>query len=286
MAALPPRVTVPLFQARKGSQPLVVVTAYDAPQGRLADAAGVDAILVGDSLGMTTLGYDSTLPVTVDDIVLHTRAVRRGQEVRSVEKNSHEDAVRGARRALLIADMPFGSYGVSVEEGVRAGVRLVQEGGAQAVKVEGAGPVVLETIRRLLAIGVPVMSHLGMTPQSVNRFGGFKVQGRTEEAADLLLLDARAVVDAGAFAMVLEVIPAALAAHITEAVPVPTIGIGAGAGCDGQVQVLHDLTGLMDGPPFRHAKRYAEAGALIQRAVAEYAADVRTRRFPTDEHSF
>jgi 3-methyl-2-oxobutanoate hydroxymethyltransferase len=286
MAALPPRVTVPLFRARKGREPLVVVTAYDAPQGRLADAAGVDAILVGDSLGMTTLGYDSTLPVTIDDVILHARAVRRGQEVRPAEKNSPEDAARGARHALLIADMPFGSYGISVEEGVRAGVRVIQEGGAQAVKVEGAGPVILETIRRLVDIGAPVMAHLGMTPQSVNRFGGFKVQGRTEESAEALLTDARAVVDAGAFGMVLEVIPAALAARITESVPAPTIGIGAGAGCDGQVQVLHDLVGLTDGPTFRHAKRYVEAGAFIQRAVAEFAADVRTRRFPTDENAF
>jgi 3-methyl-2-oxobutanoate hydroxymethyltransferase len=149
-----------------------MVTAYDAPQGRLADMAGVDTILVGDSIGMTTFGYDSTLPVTVDDVVLHARAVRRGQEARPAEKNAREDAVRGARHALLIADLPFGSYGVSVEEGVRAGIRIVKEGGAQAVKMEGAGPVVLETIQRLRDVGVPVMAHLGMTPQSFNRLGG------------------------------------------------------------------------------------------------------------------
>jgi len=284
--ALPVRVTVPMFQARKGKQSLVVVTAYDAPQGRLADAAGVDAILGGDSVGITTLGYDATLPVTLDDMVHHARAVARGQAARPAEKNSPEDAARDARHALVIADMPFGSYGIAVEDGVRAGVRLVQEGGVQAVKLEGAGPVVLETIRRLIDIGVPVMGHIGMTPQSVHRLGGFKVQGRTSDAAEHLLAEARAVAEAGAFAMVLEVIPAALAAQITEVVPVPTIGIAAGAGCDGQVQVLHDLIGLMDGPPFRHAKRYAEVGALIHQAITAYAADVSAHHFPTDENAF
>lgn len=282
---LPQRLTVPQFQIRKGNTPLVVVTAYDAPQGRLADGAGVDAILIGDSLGMTTLGYDSTLPVTIADMVLHTRAVSRGQEARVIEKNSPEDAARGARHALLIADMPFGSYGVSVEKGVQAGVELIQAG-AQSVKVEGAGEVTLATIRRLVEIGVPVMGHVGMTPQSVNRFGGFKVQGKTEETANAVLDAARAIVEAGVFAMVLEVIPAALSPRITAAVPVPTIGIGAGPGCDGQVQVLHDLIGLTDGPPLRHARRYAHLGAALCDAVSAYAVDVRARRFPTEENSF
>ena len=284
--ALPLQLTAPLFQARKGATPLVVVTAYDAPQGRLADAAGADAILVGDSLGMTTLGYDSTIPVTVTDMILHTRAVARGQAARSIEKNSPEDAARGARHALLIADLPFGGYGISVEDGVRAGADLIQQGGAQAVKMEGAGDITLQTIRRLVEIGVPVMGHIGMTPQSVHRFGGFKVQGRSDETADAIQSAAQALVEAGVFSIVLEVIPAALSAKITAAIAVPTIGIGAGLECDGQVQVLHDLIGLTDGPVLHHARRYVDAGTAIRDAVSAYAADVRARRFPTEENSF
>jgi 3-methyl-2-oxobutanoate hydroxymethyltransferase len=284
--ALSRRVTVPAFAARKGQSPLVVVTAYDAPQGRLADAAGVDAILVGDSLAMTTLGYDSTLPVTLDDLVLHTRAVARGQETRALDKPTPEDAARNARHALLIADMPFGSYGASVEEGVKAGMRLVAEGSAQCVKLEGSSPLIHETIRRLVAVGVPVMGHLGMTPQSMHRFGGFRVQGKTDDAAEQLIDDARAIVEAGVFGIVLELIPASVAARVTQAVPVPTIGIGAGPDCDGQVQVLHDLIGLDHGPIRRHARRYTDAGATIQQAISDYAADVRARRFPTTENAF
>jgi 3-methyl-2-oxobutanoate hydroxymethyltransferase len=284
--ALSRQVTVPAFAARKGKQPLVVVTAYDAPQGRLADAAGVDAILVGDSLAMTTFGYDSTLPITLDDLVLHTRAVARGQEARALDKPTPEDAARNARHALLIADMPFGSYGASVEDGVRAGMRLVSEGKAQAVKLEGSSPLLHETIRRLVAIGVPVMGHLGMTPQSVHRFGGFRVQGKTDDAAEQMVDDARALVEAGVFGMVLELVPGVVAARVTQAVPVPTIGIGAGPDCDGQVQVLHDLIGLVPGPVLRHARRYTDVGATIQQAISDYAADVRARRFPTTENAF
>jgi 3-methyl-2-oxobutanoate hydroxymethyltransferase len=289
---LPQRVTAPAFAARKGKgRALVMVTAYDAPQGRLADAAGVDAVLVGDSLGMTTLGYDTTLPVTLDDILLHTRAVRRGIDARAQgtcpdAAPTDAERARSARHALLVADLPFGTYGATVEEGVRAGMRLVSEGGAEAVKLEGAGPVVVETIRRLVDVGVPVMAHVGMTPQSVHRFGGFKVQGRSDAAADAVLADAVRVAEAGAFAMVLEVIPAALSGRITEAVPVPTIGIGAGPLCDGQVQVLHDLIGLTPGPALKHARRYAEVGAAVEAAVAAYAADVRAGRFPSAENSF
>jgi 3-methyl-2-oxobutanoate hydroxymethyltransferase len=287
-ATLPSRVTAPMLTSRKARQkPIVFVTAYDAPQGRLADAAGVDAILVGDSVGMTTLGYDSTLPVTLDDIVHHTKAVARGQAARAeCTAPSTEDAARGARHALLVADLPFGTYGASVEEGVRAGMRLLSEGNAQAVKLEGAGPFIRDTIRRLVDVGVPVMGHLGMTPQSVHRFGGFKVQGKTDTAAEALIADAKAIVEAGVFGIVLEVIPAELARRVTEAVPVPTIGIGAGIHCDGQVQVLHDILGLSDGPPFKHARRYAEIGEAMQEAIAAYSADVRARRFPTDENSF
>lgn len=287
MASLPDRKTAPQFAAHKGKQLLVVVTAYDAPQGRLADSAGVDSILVGDSVGMTTHGYDSTLPVTLDDMILHTRAVARGQNARVLAaKPGPEELARGARHALLIADLPFGSYGASVEDGVRAGMRLVAEGGAQAVKIEGASPLIRETIRRLIDVGIPVMGHLGLTPQSVHRFGGFRLQARTDAAADTLLSDAVGLCDDGVFGMVLEVIPEAVAARVTEAVPAPTIGIGAGRFCDGQVQVLHDLIGLGDGPVFRHARRYVDVGTPISGAIAEYAADVRERRFPTADNSF
>jgi len=277
-----------MFAARKAKRlPLVVVTAYDAPQGRLADAAGVDAILVGDSVGMTTLGYDSTLPVTLDDMLLHTRAVARGQAALPIgEKPSEASVVRGAHHALLIADLPFGSYGASVEDGVRAGMRLIAHGGAQAVKLEGAGPLMRETTRRLVDVGVPVMGHLGMTPQSLHRFGGFKVQGKSDTAADALFADAHAMAEAGMFAVVLEVIPAALAQRVTDALPIPTIGIGAGAGCDGQVQVLHDLLGFDEGAPYKHTRRYANIGATIQAAIAAYAADVRACRFPTSDNAF
>lgn len=290
--ALSERVTVPMLAARKTRhQPIVMVTAYDAPQARLADAAGVDALLVGDSVGMTTLGYDTTLPVTLDDILHHTRAVARGQAAAAAARRDDAaltpaETARGARHALLVADMPFGSYGASVEDGVRNAVRLIAEGGAQAVKMEGAGPVVLETMRRLFAMGVPVMGHLGMTPQFVHRFGGFKLQGKSDQTAQALLEEAHALVEAGVCGFVLEVIPAALSRRITEAVPVPTIGIGAGAECDGQVQVLHDLIGLADGPLFKHARRYTEAGDAIRAALTAYAGDVRARRFPADENAF
>jgi 3-methyl-2-oxobutanoate hydroxymethyltransferase len=289
---LPQRVTAPQFLARKRrNQPIVMVTAYDAPQGRYADAAGVDAILVGDSVGMTTLGYDTTLPVTLDDLLHHTRAVLRGQAARRADvcpDNPPSDAerARGARQAMVITDMPFGSYGASVANGVKAGMRLVGDGGAQAVKLEGAGKVVLETVRRLVDMGVPVMGHLGMTPQSIHRFGGFKVQGKTEDAAEALIKSAKALEEAGAFSMVLEVIPSDLARRVTEAVSIPTIGIGAGLHCDGQVQVLHDLAGLTDGPPFKHARRYAELGAGLQEAITAYAGEVRERQFPGPDNSF
>jgi 3-methyl-2-oxobutanoate hydroxymethyltransferase len=289
MPTITQRITVPRFAARKiaqGTPPLVVVTAYDAPQGRLADVAGVDAILVGDSLSMTTLGYDSTLPVTLDDMVRHTRAVARGMEAYAERKPTPSDEARGARHALLIADMPFGTYGASVEEGVRAGMRLVAEGGAQCVKLEGAGAVVVETIRRLVAIGVPVMGHLGMTPQSQHRFGGFRVQGKTEEGETLLLQEGQILVEAGIFGMVVELVPAEVAQRLTTALPVPTIGIGAGPHCDGQVQVLHDLIGFTPGAVLRHTKRYAEAGQQITEALRRYTEDVRTGRFPNEENSF
>ncbi|MBC8103354.1 MAG: 3-methyl-2-oxobutanoate hydroxymethyltransferase [Cytophagales bacterium] len=289
---MPNRITTPQFLARKRKgQPIVMVTAYDAPQGRLADAAGVDAILVGDSVGMTTLGYDTTLPVTLEDLLYHTRAVLRGQSARRADAcpdgvPTNAERARGARHALIIADMAFGTYGASVTNGVKAGMRLIAEGGAQAVKLEGAGPVVLETIRRLVDIGVPVMGHLGMTPQSIHRFGGFKVQGKTEDAAQTLTDGAVALEQAGAFGIVLEVIPSDLARRVTGSITIPTIGIGAGLECDGQVQVLHDLVGFTDGPAFKHARRYAELGAALLEAIAAYSLDVRERRFPGPENFF
>lgn len=287
--ALEEHVTVPLLGKRKAAkQPIVVVTAYDAWQARLADRAGVDVILVGDSLGMVTLGHATTLPVTLDDMLHHTQAVSRGLTTGDDCPHappSPADVTRGARRALVVADLPFGSYGVSLDASVRSAVRLVAEGGAQAVKLEG-GKALAETVRRIVDIGIPVMGHLGMTPQSVHRFGGFKRQGRGNAAADTLLADAEALVEAGVFALVLEVIPAALARHVTNAVSVPTIGIGAGADCDGQVQVLHDLVGLAEGPVFKHTKRFAEAGGLIRDALTAYTEAVRGKRFPTDENAF
>ncbi len=282
---LPAQMTVPLFMARKNKTPLVMVTAYDAPQGRLADASGADALLVGDSVGMTTLGYDSTLPVTLEDILHHCRAVARGQAAKPFAEPTPGDMARGARRALLVADMPFGSYGHDAAEGVRAGMRLLAEGNAHAVKLEGAGEITRETVRRLVDVGVPVMGHLGLTPQSIHKFGGFKAQGKSDEAADALLEAAQNLVSDGVFGIVLEVIPASVAARITAAIPVPTIGIGAGAHCDGQVQVLHDLLGLTGGPVLRHAKRYTDGDAQFEQALSDYAADVRAKRFPTDENS-
>jgi 3-methyl-2-oxobutanoate hydroxymethyltransferase len=285
--SVPPRVTVPSLAARKGKAPIVIVTAYDAVQGRIVDESGADAILVGDSVGMTTLGYDSTVPVTLDDMLRHTRAVSRGQATRISCPDSFEpfEAERKGRSSLLIADLPFGAYGADPAEGVHAGMRLIAEGGAQSVKLEGAGATIRETIRRLVDVGVPVMGHLGLTPQSIHRFGGFKAQGKTDAAGDALLADAEALVEAGAWGIVLEMIPATLAQRVTQAVPAITIGIGAGASCDGQVQVFHDLVGLTFGPVFKHTRRYAEAGVLLSNALAEHVSDVRWERFPSAENS-
>lgn len=261
-----PTVTTSAFRARKGGEPLVVVTACDAPSARLAAAAGVDALLVGDSLGMTVLGFDSTLPVTMDDMVRHTAAVRRG-----------------APDAFVIADMPFLSFQVSVADTMRNAGRLLAEAGAAAVKLEGASDTVLEAVDALTQAGIPVMGHVGLTPQSVHQLGGYKVQARETEAALLLLDDCRALENAGAFAVVLECIPAELAALVTAEVGIPTIGIGAGERCDGQVQVFHDLLGLGERTP-RHAQRYADVGALVTEAIGRYVADVRAGAFPRDPH--
>jgi 3-methyl-2-oxobutanoate hydroxymethyltransferase len=264
------RVTVPAVRSRKvtaGAAPLVMVTAYDAPTARLADAGDVDLLLVGDSLAMVVLGYDDTLSVTVDDMVHHTAAVGRT-----------------APRALVVADLPWMSYHVSVEDTVRNAARLIRAG-ATAVKLEG-GTKRLPMVRALVDAEIPVMGHLGLTPQSVHALGGFKVQGRRPEAADALVEDALGLVDAGVFALVLEAVPAAVARRVTEAVPVPTIGIGAGPACDGQVLVLHDLLGLEDRVLPRFVRRYASLRADGTEAVAAFAADVRSGAFPGPEETY
>jgi 3-methyl-2-oxobutanoate hydroxymethyltransferase len=246
----------------------VMVTAYDYPGGSLADAAGVDIVLVGDSAAMTVLGYESTVPATMDEMVMLTRA-----------------AVRGAKRPLVVADMPFGSFQISDEEAVRSAVCFVKEAGADAVKVEGAG----QTVSRILALvgaGIPVMGHIGLTPQSATMLGGFRAQGRTSARARQLLEDARTLEQAGCFSLVLEAVPAPVAARITEELTIPTIGIGSGRDCDGQVLVYHDLLGLYQGKEPRFVKRYAELASTIKDAIERYAADVRSGAFPGDEHTY
>lgn len=257
-------VTVATLRDMKAAgEPIVMITAYDAPGARLVDAAGADVILVGDSLGMVVLGHGSTLPVTMDDMLRHTAAV-----------------VRGADRPLVVGDMPFMSYQLSADDAVRNAGRFLAEAGAGAVKLEGGAPVA-PVVARMVDAGIPVMGHLGLTPQSVNAFGGYRVQARDAAAAERLVADALSLEAAGAFAVVLELVPAEVAALVTEELSIPTIGIGAGAGCDGQVQVFHDLLGLGDFVP-RHAKRYAHLGDAVVKAVAAYAADVRQGAFPGD----
>lgn len=253
--------TTGLVAMKAAGEPIVMITAYDAPAARLVEAAGVDAVLVGDSLGMTVLGYDSTLPVTMDDMLRATAAVSRATS-----------------RVLVVADMPFMSYQPSAEDAIRNAGRFLAEAGAHAVKLEG-GVAVAELVGLLTDAGIPVMGHVGLTPQSVNVFGGYKLQGRDTESAVRLVEDCLALEAAGAFAVVLELVPAELAALVSEELTIPTIGIGAGSGCDGQVQVYHDLLGLGTFTP-KHAKRYAEVGTAITKAVAAYAADVRAGAFP------
>jgi len=243
-------------------------TVYDYPSARLVDEAGVDIAFIGDTLGMVVLGYDTTIPVTMDEMLHHVKAV-----------------ARGTKRAHVLADMPFMSYQVSREEALRNAGRLLKEGGAQSVKHEG-GVQVAETVRRIVDAGIPVMGHLGLTPQSINQLGGYKVQGKTPKAAVKLLNDAVALEQAGAYAIVLECVPVHLARAITERVSIPTIGIGAGVYCDGQVQVFHDLLGLYTEFLPKHAKRYANVGDVTREAVRAYAEDVRSGRFPTDAESF
>lgn len=267
MAPAPLHVTVPALRARKGGAPLVMVTAYDAPTARVADEAGVDVVLVGDSVAMVVLGYDDTLQVTVDDMARHVAAVARTRP-----------------RPLVVADLPWMSYHVSVEDAVRNAAVLVRAGAA-AVKLEG-GLRRLPVVRALLDAEIPVMGHLGLTPQSVHVMGGYRVQGQQEEAALGLVDDAVALAEAGCFAIVLECIPREVAAAVTAAVPVPTIGIGAGPDCDGQVLVFHDLVGLEDRVLPRFVRRYGSLRAEAVSAVSAYASDVRARRFPSDDESY
>jgi 3-methyl-2-oxobutanoate hydroxymethyltransferase len=247
---------------------IVMVTAYDYPSARLADAAGMDIVLVGDSAAMTVLGHASTVPATMDEMLMLTRAV-----------------ARGARRPLVVADMPFGSFQVSDEEALRNAIRFVKEAGADAVKLEGAGPS-LSRVLALVGAGIPVMGHVGLTPQSATMLGGFKAQGKTAEQARRLLEDAAALEDAGCFSVVLEAVPAPVAARISERLTVPTIGIGSGPDCDGQVLVLHDVLGLYDGRSPRFARRYADLATEIRGALERFAGEVRSGAFPTEEHTY
>ena len=257
-----------LADMKRRGERIVMVTAYDYPSGRLADTAGVDIVLVGDSAAMTVLGYESTTPATMDEMTILTRAT-----------------ARGAKRPLVVADMPFGSFQVSDEEAVTNAVRFVKEAGADAVKLEGAGPTV-SRVFALVGAGIPVMGHVGLTPQSATMLGGFRAQGRTASKALQLLDDARTLEQAGCFAVVLEAVPAPVAARITEELAVPTIGIGSGLDCDGQVLVYHDLLGLYQGKSPRFVKRYAELAPDIQSALERFAADVRSGAFPSEEHTY
>jgi 3-methyl-2-oxobutanoate hydroxymethyltransferase len=257
-----------LAEMKSRRQPIVMVTAYDAPGGRLADQAGADLVLVGDSAAMTVLGHDSTVPATMEEMLVLTRAV-----------------TRGARRPLVVADMPFGSFQVSDEEALRNAIRFVKEAGADAVKLEGAGPT-LSRVRAIVGAGIPVMGHLGLTPQSATMLGGYKAQGRSAEKALALLSDARALEAAGCFSLVLEAVPAAVAARVSAELAIPTVGIGAGIDCDGQVLVWHDLLGLYEGRAARFVKRYADVADVIRSALRAFAEDVRERRFPEERHTY
>ncbi len=265
----PGKLSLPeLAQMKRRGDRIVMITAYDAPSGRIADAAGVDLILVGDSAAMVMLGHDSTVPATMDEMIILTRAVNRG-----------------ARRPLVVADLPFGSFQVSDQQALENAIRFVKEAGADAVKLEGAGQS-LSRVRSITGAGVPVMGHIGLTPQTATMLGGFKAQGRTAARAVQLYEDALALQEAGCFAIVLEAVPTPVAEAITRALEIPTIGIGAGALCDGQVLVWHDLLGLYDGHAPRFVKQYAELAPIIQSAVADYAGEVRGGSFPAEQHTY
>lgn len=272
MSYIPPseraKVTAPALRARKGAEPIVALTAYDYPSARLVDEAGVDLVLVGDSVANVIFGYDSTIPVTLDEMLLVSRAVRRG-----------------VKNALVVGDLPFGTYHESPEQAVRSAIRFVKEGGVEAVKLEG-GRTRAEAVRRIVDAEIPVLGHVGLTPQSVHRLGGYRVQGKTVEAARSLVEDAEALEEAGVFGIVLEAVPAEIARLVTRRVGVPTIGIGAGGHCDGQILVYTDLVGLSFGHTPKFVRRYADAAGLISEAVARYAADVRAGAFPSEAESY
>lgn len=256
-----------LEQKRNGDK-ITMLTAYDYSTAKLIDEAGINSILIGDSLGNVILGYEDTLSVTMEDIIHHTRAV-----------------ARGAKNALIVADMPFMSYQTSVYDAVVNAGRLIKEGRAQAVKLEG-GAAVCSQIRAIVDASIPVVAHLGLTPQSINVFGGFKVQGKTEEAAKKLIADAKAIEEAGAFAVVLEGIPAKLAKIITDTISIPTIGIGAGAGCDGQVLVYQDMLGMFSDYTPKFVKKFADIGEIMKSAFKDYITEVKSGAFPTEAHSY
>ena len=263
------RVTInKIREMKQKGEKITMLTAYDYTTAKLVDEAGIHMILVGDSLGMVVLGYNSTIPVTMEVMLHHTKAV-----------------VRGTENTMVIGDMPFMTYTISTEDALRNAARFLQETGCQAVKLEG-GVTVADTVRKIVDCGIPVMGHIGLTPQSINQLGGHKIQGKTPEAAAKLLADARALDEAGAFAVVLETVPAPLAALITEKIGIPTIGIGAGAGCDGQVQVINDILGSHTGYIPKHAKQYVKLADIMSNAISEYSDEVLSGKFPTEENSF
>ncbi|MFC1988156.1 3-methyl-2-oxobutanoate hydroxymethyltransferase [Chloroflexota bacterium] len=254
-------------EMKQKGEKITMLTAYDYSTARIVDEVGVPLILVGDSLGMVVLGYESTIPVTMDEMIHHTKAV-----------------VRGTKQAMVIGDMPFMTYHVSIDDALRNAARFIQEAGAQAVKLEG-GVNVADKVRRIVECGIPVMGHIGLTPQSINQLGGYKIQGKTPEAATRMLKDAQALEEAGAFSIVLETVPTPLATLITQKIGIPTIGIGAGIGCDGQVQVIHDILGLSDHAP-KHAKHYARLAEITRKAITDYHNEVKAGSFPTDNQGF
>jgi 3-methyl-2-oxobutanoate hydroxymethyltransferase len=265
---MPKTTILAIYKKKTEGKKITMLTAYDYPTAQIVDQAGIDMILVGDSLGMVVQGVTSTLPVTMDEMIYHTKMVSRGTV-----------------SSMVVGDMPFLSYQTSLEEAVRNAGRFLKEAGAEAVKLEG-GSSVADVIRAIVSAGIPVMAHIGLTPQYMHTLGGFKVQGKDEAARMKVLADARAVQDAGAFAVVLEALPASLAKEIHETLHIPTIGIGAGADCDGQVLVLHDLLGLFDRFTPKFVKKYANLKDLALKAVTEYKQDVESGKFPSEEHSF
>jgi len=263
------RVTInQIKDMKQKGEKIAMLTAYEYTTAKIVDEVGIPLILVGDSLGMVVLGYESTIPVTMEEMLHHTKAV-----------------ARGAKKAMVIGDMPFMSYHISTEDTLRNAARFIQEGGAQAVKLEG-GLTVAEEVRSIVSCGIPVMGHIGLTPQSIHQLGGFRAQGKTLEAAKGLLKDAQALEEAGAFAIVLETIPTQLATFITQSIDIPTIGIGAGAGCDGQVLVINDLLGSFTEFVPKHAKQYAKLADIMSNAITQYYNEVKDGSFPTDEQGF